>query len=329
MNRSSSASEFDIIRRYFSDIGIDSSLADPLVQVGVGDDCALLSIPNGQRLAISIDTLVVGQHFPDSAGGYDIAQRALAVAVSDLAGVGARPLAFTLALTLPEADEPWLQQFSQGLRDSARQYDIALVGGDTTKGQLTISIQVHGLLPVGVSLLRSAAKPGEQVFVSGSLGDAALALQTLQHKRSVNSEQQRFLHSRFYQPRARVELGQALLGVASAAIDVSDGLLADLGHIAKASGVAATLYSDKLPLSNVLRDVLDVPNALELALTGGDDYELCFTAGRCQIPTLVRFAKQFDVPITCIGEIHAGEGVSCLGADNKPINMERSGFQHF
>ncbi|MBL4827645.1 MAG: thiamine-phosphate kinase [Spongiibacteraceae bacterium] len=324
MKSSSSLSEFEVIQHFFSNIGSSAE-----IDLGVGDDCALLSIPNGQRLALSIDSLLVGRHFPADAAPFDIAQRALAVSISDLAAMGARPLAFTLALSLPDVDQNWLQSFSEGLRASAGHYQIPLIGGDTTKGPLSITIQVHGLLPGKAGLQRDGAQPGDRIFVSGCLGDAAAALDVLQQKIILDTNKKKYFYSRFYQPQARITLGVALLNVANAAIDISDGLLADLTHIARASSVAATVYSEKIPFSDVLVQSVNNDQALRYALTGGDDYELCFTANARHRQQLAKYADMFGVPITEIGEITSGEGVQCLDQQGCALEFAVTGYQHF
>lgn len=350
MSERESLKEFDIIARYFSDIlpacsDNHSTNSAASVELGVGDDCAILSLPNEHRLALSIDTVIAGRHFPANARAFDIAQRAVAAAVSDLAAMGATPLAFTLALSLPEVDSDWLQPFSDGLRKAAHTYAMPLIGGDTTKGPLTITVQVHGTLPAGCSLKRSGARIGDQLFVSGTLGDGAAALALVQHPEQFGSaqlspEQQAYLRQRFYAPAARVNLGQYLLNVASAAIDISDGLLADLGHICTASGLGARIQQDKLPLSPALLamaacqspgnnrdDILGC--ALDYALRGGDDYELCFTLAEHQCQTAIEAAAKLGVAITKIGEIVAGDSVVCLDKDAKPVHFTHNGYQHF
>lgn len=322
-------SEFDIIARYFSNIGFASPPGNAAVALSVGDDCAILTVPAGQRLALSIDTLVEGRHFPTGADPFAIAERALAVCISDLAAMGAKPLAFTLALTLPAADRVWLDAFSRGLHESANHYLIPLVGGDICAGPLSITIQVHGALPANAGLLRRGAVPGDLIFVTGKLGDAAAALDMLQGRLQADYAQQQYLNSRFYRPDARVVLGQALLDVASAAIDVSDGLLADLGHILSASHVAAKIFSEQLPISSTLAAVAGREQVVDYALRGGDDYELCFTAGAQHRQQLVEYAELFDVPIAEIGEIKPGMGVSCIGDNGDELNTEHRGFQHF
>jgi thiamine-monophosphate kinase len=337
MNVRESLTEFDIISRFFSDInGLDSrssaharSAGSSAIMLGVGDDCALLSLPAGQQLALSVDTMVAGRHFPEAAPAFDIARRAVAVAVSDLAAMGARPLAFTLALTLPAVDSAWLQEFSQGLRQAADAYRMPLIGGDTTRGPLTITVQVHGTLPINGGLRRSGGQAGDHVFVTGSLGDAALALQMLQQTIVVDSHQQEYLQQRFYAPSARVNFGEQLLTRATAAIDISDGLLADLGHICKASGLGARIYSERLPLSSVMATLASRSQAMRYALIGGDDYELCFTASAQQRLSLMDCARRLDLAITEIGELVEDEGVVCLDANGQRMVFATTGYQHF
>ena len=303
-------SEFSIISRYFSSLGRGEA-----VDLGVGDDCAILRMPPGQRLATSMDTLVAGVHFPEDAFPEDIGYRAVAVAASDLAAMGASPLAMTVALTLPEAEDFWLTTFSEGLAAAVSEYRLPLIGGDTTKGPLAITVQVFGLLPADAALLRSGALPGDSVYVSGTLGDAAGALAFIQDQWQPAPEHAEYLFARFYRPTARLALGGELLGRATAAIDISDGLLADAGHIAAASGVKIDIQSELLPLSAALASYSDQKQALTWALCGGDDYELCFT-------------QPADLPApsgcTRIGEVTAGEGVVC------DVDVDiASGYRHF
>ena len=319
--------EFDIIARYFADI--DGAGHQPSVALGIGDDCAILSLAANQQLAFSIDTLVSGRHFPDDADPYQLGQRALAVAVSDLAAMGAKPLAFTLALTLPSVDSQWLDDFSRGLRLAAGQYKIPLIGGDTTQGPLTITLQVHGSLCSQAVLKRSAAQPGDAIFVTGTVGDAAAALAVIEGRLVVDQQQHEFLMQRFYQPTARIEVGQSLLGVANAAVDISDGLLADLAHIATASKLAAMINVDQLPLSAVMKQVIAKPQALAYALKGGDDYELCFTVARDNITQIKTLAQRLSLPITEVGIMAAGSGVSCVDDHGDDVVIDIAGYQHF
>jgi thiamine-monophosphate kinase len=288
-----------------------------------------LDLAADQSLALSSDTFVSGVHFPEQAAPYDIARRCLAAAVSDLAAMGAKPLGFTLALTIPAVDESWLQQFSSGLRLAAEFYMMPLVGGDTTRGPLSITLHVHGSVPRSGALKRSGARPGDSVFVSGCLGDAAAALAVMQGELSVDEAQQEYFYSRFYAPEARVVLGQTLLGVATSAIDISDGLLADLGHITRASKVAAEVDLASLPLSECLRGIADQEKINQLALLGGDDYELCFTARPDQHVFLAEFSELLDVKVTEVGRVIPGEGVRCLGEAGIAVPVAGSGYQHF
>ena len=306
--------EFTLIYRYFSALGRGEA-----VDLSVGDDCAILRLDPGERLATSVDTMVEGVHFPADTFPEDIGFRAVAVAASDLAAMGARPLGMTLALTLPAADELWLHAFSEGIAAAAGEFELPLVGGDTTRGPLTITVQVLGALPLNQALLRGGASVGDAVYVSGYLGDAAAALAVLAGdflgEWRPEPEQVEYLLDRFNRPRARLALGRELLGSASAAIDISDGLLADAGHIAAASGVRLCIEPERLPLSPALEAHPSVAQARQWALSGGDDYELCFC-----LPA----AKTAPAGCTRIGRVEAGSGVDCgLDTDIAP------GYRHF
>lgn len=304
------ASEFELIYRYFAALG-----GGEAVDLSLGDDCAILRLNPDERLATSVDTVVEGVHFPEDTFPEDIGFRAVSVAASDLAAMGARPLGMTVALTLPEVDELWLNAFSQGLAAAVSEYQLPLVGGDTTRGPLSITVQVLGGLPLDQALLRGGAKPGDDLYVSGTLGDAAGALAFLQGHWRPEPEAAEYLLDRFNRPGARLELGHSLLGHATAAIDISDGLLADAGHVAAASGVKLVIDPGALPLSPALKSHPDPAQVLRWALAGGDDYELCFT-----LPAVE------SVPEGCtrIGEVAEGEGVDCgTDVDIPP------GYQHF
>ncbi|MAT94508.1 MAG: thiamine-phosphate kinase [Halioglobus sp.] len=302
-------SEFALIYRYFSSLGHGES-----VDLSVGDDCAILRLQPAERLATSVDTLVAGVHFAADDFPEDIGFRCVSVAASDLAAMGARPVGMTVALTLPEAQEFWLHSFSEGLAAAVGEYGLPLVGGDTTRGPLSISVQVLGALPQDQALLRGGARPGDAVYVSGTLGDAAAALAFLQGEWQPQPQQGEYLLGRLHRPRARLALGRDLLGSASAAIDVSDGLLADAGHIAAASGVCIEIDAQSLPLSSALAAFPDRERALAWAATGGDDYELCY----CLPP------GEDARGGTRIGQVRPGEGVTCaLALDGAP------GYDHF
>lgn len=319
--------EFDLIKTFFTDIGPVSGIA-----LGVGDDCALLDIPAAHQLATSVDTLVAGVHFPadgetHAANPALIAQKALRCNLSDLAAVGAQPLAFTLALTLPQVDEGWLAEFARGLRACAEEFSIALIGGDTTRGaQRVITVQVLGAVPPAQALLRSGARPGDIIYVSGTLGDARAALDVIYRPSAQLSDEQHDWLRRYYLPSPRLTLGIALRGVASAAIDISDGLAADLGHILDHSGVGATINPSLLPLSPAM---LTHPQALNFALHGGDDYELCFTAPPRLRTAVENIATQLQLPITAIGEIIAEKTLLQHTGEGGMTVLTRAGYQHF
>lgn len=310
--------EFGLIKRYFSHL-VNHQQA---VALGVGDDCALLKISAGCVLATSVDTLGCDVHFPAQAAPSDIAQRALAVNLSDLAAMGASPLAFTLALSLPTVEESWLAAFSQGLAKSAAQYGVALIGGDTTRGPLSITVTVYGEIPEQLALYRRGACPGDGVFVNGSIGDSAYALAQMQ----AGAGNDDYFHNRFYTPEVDFALSQALRGKASAAIDISDGLLADLGHIAAASELAITVQADAIPLSDALLAKGERTQLLsDYALSGGEDFRLAFTMPPAQAQTLS--AQGFV--LHCIGEVTVGSGLSLLDGNGEMIPIVETGFQHF
>ena len=315
--------EFSLIKKYF-----DKQYSDENILVGIGDDCAVLLPPKGQRLVVSMDTHVAGRHFPNDAAPGLIAARALHCAMSDLAAMGAEPLWFTLGLTLPHAEPAWLAQFSQGLFTAADDYGIKLIGGDTTKGPLTISIQVHGSVPPEQILLRSGAKPGDQIFASGTLGDGAAGLAVVDGSLKTDDVSANYLRKRYYEPKARIKTGLLLRYLASAAIDISDGLIADLGHLCSASGVGAKLDSSRLPISAELLASTPTRQALEWALIGGDDYQLCFTVGPDQAEMVRSQSKARAIDATWIGEIVAQEGI-VDSHTGKAYRYETTGYSHF
>ncbi len=316
--------EFSLIQQFFAQPFSEKIVSDERVSLGIGDDCALLNIKRGYQLAVSADTLVSGVHFPTSASAEKIAQRALRVNLSDLAAMGAEPLAFTLSLTLPDKNTHWLESFAKGIYACADTFSIPLVGGDTTRGPLTINIQVMGQVPVGCALTRTGAKIGDDIYVSGSLGEAAAALTSLENKKL--NEQQRFLNKRYYFPEPELKLGKQLHSLASAAIDISDGLVADLGHICKSSHVAAEIHWQKIPLSNTLKTAGNETYWQCWALTGGDDYRLCFTAPKdCAVEL-----KAFSVHR--IGEVVVQtdqEKLVTVFDNGEPLFLAETGYQHF
>jgi thiamine-monophosphate kinase len=315
-----SCSEFDIIERFFRHRGVQRED----VVLGVGDDAALLQPPAGRLLVSAVDTLVAGRHFPLQTAAFDIAWKALAVNLSDLAAMGATPAWALLALTLPEPDLRWLEGFADGFFALAEQHAVALVGGDTTRGPLSISIQLQGFVEPGRALRRDAARPGDAIFVSGTPGDAALALQQLQSGAVVDAD----LLARLNRPQPRVALGQALAGLAAAAIDISDGLLADLGHLLNASACAARLWPQRLPRSAALQ-ALPEAQAQALQFNGGDDYELCFTVPAARREALLAAVAGLAVTVREIGVIEAGSGLVCESADGQCFSPRAAGFDHF
>ncbi|MDM9650230.1 thiamine-phosphate kinase [Pseudomonas wenzhouensis] len=315
--------EFELIRRYFAAAPCAQG-GDGVVR-GIGDDCALLALPADEHLAVSTDTLVAGVHFPDACDAFLLGQRALAVSASDLAAMGATPLAFTLALTLPSATEAWLAEFARGLQVMAQHCSLALVGGDTTRGPLSLTLTVFGRVPAGQALLRSGAQVGDLLCVGGELGDAAGALPLVLGQREAAVDIREALLARYWSPQPQLALGQALRGRATAALDISDGLLADCGHIARASQVALEIELEQVPLSAALRAFAGEEQARLCALAGGDDYRLAFTLPPARLAEL-----QAAWPgIRVIGRVQAGSGVRLLDAAGQTIEAPRGGYQHF
>ncbi|WP_211462875.1 thiamine-phosphate kinase [Collimonas silvisoli] len=326
-------SEFDLISRYFTRAP-RSNLHH--IALGVGDDCALLTPTAGKQLAISTDMLVAGRHFFPDAEPFALGHKCLAVNLSDLAAMGARPLAFTLALALPAVHEEWLAAFSGGLLALADQHQCELIGGDTTKGPLNICITVFGETSPGQALRRDAAQPGDDIWVSGTLGDARLALAVYRQELGTELNADLALGSdtfilaaaRMHQPTPRIALGQALCGIAHAAIDISDGLVGDLGHILARSGVGATLAVDSLPAGPILSQQTQAIRR-HFTLAGGDDYELCFTAPAERRDAVLAAGQAAATAVTRIGSIDAGHGLRLQDAGNNPLNLQLASFDHF
>mgnify|MGYP000320098700 FL=1 len=293
--------EFDLIERFFKTAA--NSLrtnADRAITLGIGDDCALIKPRADEEVAITSDMLVEGRHFFAGANPERLGRKALAVNLSDLAAMGARPLGFTLAIALPTADNTWLEAFSKGLFAMAEEYSCPLIGGDTTAGPLTISITAFGALPKGEAIRRSGAKPGDDIWVSGTVGDARLALAALRHEITLSAEDLHQIERQMHNPTPRIELGMQLRNIASSALDVSDGLLGDLRHILKQSQVDAEIQLDKLPKSDTLQKQ-DVQIQNQFAACGGDDYEICFTAPASQRNNIQAISKSIGLPLTMIG----------------------------
>ncbi|MEX1266336.1 MAG: thiamine-phosphate kinase, partial [Woeseia sp.] len=313
--------EFELIARYFTR---RSSRDD--VRLGIGDDGAIIDVPAGRSLVSVLDTLVDGVHYPVDLAPQDIGYRAVAVNLSDIAAMGAVPAWMLLGLTLPSADPDWLQGFAAGLYEAADEHGVSLVGGDTTRGtQTVITVQLSGHVDPNAWLARGGARAGDLIFVSGTLGDAAGGLEILKDAAKQDNKE---LVGRFRRPAPRVALGQALATLASAAIDVSDGLLADLGHVLHASGKGAAIDFQALPLSSELLRYYGRERAVSFALGGGDDYELCFTVPPGKQAALYECASALDVAVTRIGMVDDGDELRCTD-NGVPVTLDPVGFQHF
>jgi thiamine-monophosphate kinase len=319
-----SLSEFDLIDRYFR--GCGARRAD--VRVGVGDDAAILECPAGTELVAAVDTLVDGVHFPHGSPPASVGHRALAVNLSDLAAMGARPAWALLALTLPRADESWLSEFAAGMAALARDHEVALVGGDTTSGPLCITVQVLGHVQRTSALLRSGGQPGDAVFVSGTPGDAAAGLAIEQGRLAAGGEEAAYLRDRFLYPAPRLALGECLRRYAGACIDVSDGLLGDASKLARASGCGVEISYGDVPVSEALMRTAGEERARELALTGGDDYELCFSVRPAHVARLLADLPPDRWGYTRIGTLRESPGADVL-RDGSVMSLSHSGYDHF
>lgn len=319
-----SLNEFDIIEQIFKSRGVKHSGTI----TGIGDDAALLKIPEGQLLAVSTDTLVKGVHFPDDATPYDIGFKSLAVNLSDMAAMAAEPCWVTMSLTLPDNDKSWLQEFSKGFFDIAEQYKVSLVGGDITRGPLAISVHIIGSVPPGMQLTRDNAGIGDDIYVSGVLGMPAfvLSLKRGTLKGDINDHAKAL--ARFNRPDPRVDLGISLRGIATSAIDISDGLAADLEHLITSSGAGAEIVLDQIPVYEELSR-LDSKLKWELALNMGDDYELCFTVPEKYQQDIYDIGHKSGCGVTRIGKITETKGIKWQGVDNTLLRLETRGYMHF
>jgi thiamine-monophosphate kinase len=318
-------SEFDLITRFFSGRGAERGD----VVLGVGDDGAVLECPPDSQLVAAIDSLVEDVHFPAGSPARSIGHRALAINLSDLAAMGAQPAWGLLALTLPAADESWLTQFSEGLDALARQHGVALVGGDTTGGKLCVTLQLLGFVPRGAALTRSGGQAGDAVFVSGTTGDSAAGLMLEQSRLTLgDAAQAQWLRDRFLYPTPRVSLGHALRGLASACIDVSDGLLGDCGRLAQASGCGVVMQYESLPVSAALRAAVGEERARELALTGGEDYELCFTVPVARLEQFLARCPASEYSWSRIGTLTVAPG-AVVRSGATVMQVSHRGFDHF
>lgn len=319
--------EFDLIETYFT----HRLPHRDDVTVGIGDDGAVASVPEKSDLVVVTDTMVQGIHFDQDTPARAIGHKIVAVNLSDLAAMGAEPAWISLAITLPEINDEWLTGFAHGLREICEYYNCQLIGGDTTQGPLSITVTAHGFVPKGKAIRRSGAKPGDWLYVSGTLGDAGLALAARQHRQKLNPDYERRLTERLYFPSARVALGQSLRGIASSAIDVSDGLLADVGHILKASHVGVRISVDELPLSLAVTESLSAEQAITYALTSGDDYELLFTVPEAQRGLFDTVTAHSPSKPVCIGRITNEPELVQLRFGDEPWELPEglAGFEHF
>lgn len=316
--------EFNIIRQYFT----FNETRDDVV-LGIGDDAAVLIVPEHHQLIQSVDTLVAGVHFPIETSAEDIAYKALAVNLSDMAAMGAEPAWFTLAITLSDDNEIWLEAFSESLSALAKKYNIQLIGGDTTNGPLCISITINGFVPEGKALTRSKAQATDKIYVSGTIGDAALALAAWQGQCLLRKESISYLNEKLNRPKPQIELGLLLRDYATSCIDISDGLVADIMHVTDNSQVGAKIYFEKIPLSKEFNfNLTDNALIIPLVLSGGDDYQLCFTIPVTKQTEFDKVVKENKISVTCIGEIESQPGVRCI-KNNKEIDIQDAGYEHF
>lgn len=317
--------EFELISQYFKRTASRSD-----VLLSVGDDCAITTLKADHQLAITTDTLVAGTHFLPSISPADLAYKTVAVNLSDLAAMGAMPMWASLALTLPQVDHQWLSEFSQSLFATLARYNVDLIGGDTTKGPLALTLTVQGAIPKGKGLFRHNAKIGDWIFVSGTLGDSAAGLEMLLTNRKILTESDRYLIQRHLRPTPRIELALALNAFACCAIDISDGLLADLGHILERSQVGAELYLEQLPISSHLKMQHNDDIIQQFALNGGEDYELCFTVSDEKKAQMEQIFRSQGIKVTCIGKITSATSGLILRKNGKIITPPtKSGFDHF
>ena len=326
--------EFDLIERYFKrHTGVHTTFSQPTVVLGIGDDCALLSSTPGHHWAVSTDSMVEGRHFFPDVDPVHLGHKALAVNLSDLAACGATPRCFTLGLTLPHVDESWLSGFSEGLFALADQYGCVLVGGDTTQGLLNIAITVMGEVPQGQALRRSGARVGDDLWVSGTLGDARLGLEALLGERRLSPQALQYAQHRLECPTPRVALGLALRGLASSAMDLSDGLLGDLGHLLKSSGLGAQIEThwidgESQAISPWLQ-ALSLDDRRSLVLSGGDDYELLFTAPVSARDAVLALSREMSTPLTRIGVMVPGHSLRVLDAQGHEVKIQQHSYEHF
>ncbi len=317
--------EFELIRRFFQQPG--SRRKD--VELGIGDDAAIINVPANKQLVVTTDTLVEGIHFFADMDPRALGHRAVAVNLSDIAAMGAEPAWISIALTLPSVDEQWMRAFSASIFEICEYYNVEVVGGDTTQGPMSITISAKGLVPQNKALRRSGAKPGDWIYVTGTLGDAAAAIDAINNRKTLPMKYQAFIKNRFEYPTPRVAVAQGLREVATSAIDISDGLLADLGHILERSNVGAVVNVDALPFSDALVGSSELEQRIAFALAGGDDYELLFTVPEDKRGALDVTMAHYGIKLTCIGQILGQSGKIDLKHKGEPYVFAGKGYQHF
>ena len=319
------SSEFELISKYFKNLTDD----DSSVQCGIGDDAAIVHIPHDMEVALSIDTLLEGTHFPAETQPSDIAYKALAVNLSDMAAMGAVPKWVLLSISLPEKDEDWIEKFVSGFLELARTHSISLIGGDLSRGPLSITVQIQGLLPTGSALKRNGAQKDDLIYVTGTLGDAGVGLDIMNGKLSIGEKQRTFFLNSLNRPDISIDAGIQLRSIANSAIDISDGLIADLGHILEVSHVGAEIEMEKIPLSEEMKQVTDNVTAWNYALTSGDDYKLCFTAPAEKHDQLMNILNEINIPVSCIGKITDGDELICKDSEGVCFKPSKSSYKHF
>ncbi len=319
------SSEFELINKYFKNLTDD----DPSVQCGIGDDAAIVRIPHDMEVALSMDTLLEDTHFPAESDPSDIAYKALAVNLSDMAAMGALPKWVLLSISLPERDEDWIEKFISGFLVLTKLHSISLIGGDISRGPLSITVLIQGLLPIGSALKREGAQKDDLIYVTGTLGDAGVGLDIMNGKLSIGGKHRMFFLNSLNRPDISIDAGIRLRNIASSVIDISDGLMADLGHILELSHVGAEIEMEKIPLSEAMLQCIDKMTAWDYALTFGDDYKLCFTAPAEKHDLIINTFKEIKLPVSCLGKITGGSGLNCKNSDSTFFEPSGSPYQHF
>jgi thiamine-monophosphate kinase len=319
------ASEFELIKKYFQDL----TDKDPSVKCGIGDDAAIIQVPQDKEVVHSMDTLLEGTHFPVDTSPFDIGYKALAANLSDMAAMGAVPKWVLLSISLPECNEVWIKEFASGFLMLAKQHSVCLIGGDMSRGPLSITLQIQGLVTTGTALKRDGALKDDLIYVTGTLGDAGVGLDIIQGKQSIDNEYEAFFLNSLNRPDVSIEAGLRLGTIANSAIDISDGLIADLEHILDASHVGAEIEVKELPLSESMQQCLVETTAWNYALTSGDDYKLCFTASAAQHELIINTFMEINIPVQCIGKIKSEAGLQLKLPDGTYFEPSGKSYQHF